>query len=254
MTKNKAILLFSGGLDSTTILYHLKKLDYQIYALSFNYGQRQAIELVAAQKIIKAVGDTVREHRIINIDLTAFGGSALTDNNLNVPSWNENVPQADSAVAHNQEQKKNIPITYVPARNTIFLSFALAYAEVKQIAEIFIGVNSMDYSGYPDCRPEYIRKFNELATLATAGTLDLGHDGKQKESIHPSIEVITPLQYLTKAEIIKLGIESSADYSSTSSCYNPNAVGYACGICDACHLRKAGFQGNGMMDPIAYQQ
>ncbi len=240
---NKAILLFSGGLDSTTILYYLKNLNYQIYALSFNYGQRQETELKAAKKTIASVGEAVVEHKVINIDLKAFGGSALTDHTIAFPiHQNRRIPKIESKNNndHSPKAKPTIPITYVPARNTIFISFALAYAEVTNANEIFVGVNSMDYSGYPDCRPEYIAKFNELITLGTADTKNSG------------IKIQTPLQHLTKAEIIKLGIANGAEYSTTFSCYNPTPTGYACGICDACGLRLAGFKTNNIPDPIQY--
>ncbi len=230
MTK-KAVLLLSGGLDSTTALAIAKEQGFFVYALSFSYGQRHSHELVAARVIAKKMG--VAEHRVINIDLGGFGGSALTQAGIDVPKDRD----AES-IAH------GIPITYVPARNTVFLSFALAWAEVLKAYDIFIGVNALDYSGYPDCRPEFIKSFEQTANLATA----YGIEGGERIKIH------TPLIDLTKAEIIRKGLELGVDYSITTSCYDPDKQGRACGHCDACQLRLKGFRENKISDPVYYQQ
>lgn len=230
MTK-KAVLLLSGGLDSTTTLAIAKEQGFSVYALSFSYGQRHSHELQAAKLIATKMG--VAEHRVINIDLGGFGGSALTQVGIEVPKDRD----AES-IAH------GIPVTYVPARNTVFLSFALAWAEVLKAYDIFIGVNALDYSGYPDCRPEFIKSFEQTANLATA----YGDGGSKHISIH------TPLIAMTKAEIIKEGLRLGVDYSITTSCYDPDAQGKACGHCDACQLRLKGFSGNSIPDPSPYQQ
>lgn len=222
----KAIILLSGGLDSATVLAIAKKSGYDLYALSFNYGQRHEIELESAQKIAKQIG--VKEHKIAKIDLRIFGGSALTDD-IDVP----------------KSVSENIPITYVPARNTIFLSYALAYAEVIGAFDIFVGVNAVDYSGYPDCRPDFIRTFEQLANLATAA----GVEGKGSFKIH------APLMQMTKSDIIKEGSKLGVDYSQTHSCYDPiikNGANQACGKCDSCRLRLAGFEAANLSDPIVY--
>ena len=226
--KKKAIVLLSGGLDSTTTLAIAKKEGFGVYALSFDYGQRHRIELEKAQKIAKKFG--VIDHQIMTIDLRQFGGSALTDS-IEVP-------------IHREEKimGKEIPVTYVPARNTIFLSFCLAYAEVNNVLHIFLGVNAVDYSGYPDCRPEFIAAFEKLANIATKASME----GKEKLKIH------TPLIQLTKAEIILKGLELDIDYSLTHSCYNPERGGKACGICDSCQLRLRGFNEAGLEDPLNY--
>ena len=226
--EKKAVVLLSGGLDSTTTLAIAKKEGFEIYALSFDYGQRHRIELEQAQKIAKKFG--VIDHQIITINLRQFGGSALTDS-IEVP-------------IHREEKimREEIPVTYVPARNTIFLSFCLAYAEVNNAPHIFLGVNAVDYSGYPDCRPEFIAAFEKLANLATKASVE----GKEKLKIH------TPLIQLTKAEIILKGIKLGIDYSLTHSCYNPERDGKACGICDSCHLRLRGFKEAGLEDPLNY--
>jgi 7-cyano-7-deazaguanine synthase len=229
MTK-KAVLLLSGGLDSTTTLAIAKAEGFSVYALSFAYGQRHSFELSAASLIAKKLG--VAEHRVINIDLGGFGGSALTESSLDVPKDRD-------TTASDQD----IPITYVPARNTVFLSFALAWAEVLKAYDIFIGVNALDYSGYPDCRPEFIRSFEDTANLATA----YGVEGGRRIKIH------TPLIDLTKAEIIRRGHELGIDYGLTTSCYDPDSQGRACGHCDACQLRLKGFRENGIADPGLYQ-
>ncbi|MBI4850481.1 MAG: 7-cyano-7-deazaguanine synthase QueC [Acidobacteria bacterium] len=225
----KAVILLSGGLDSTTVLGIAKSEGFTLYALSFCYGQRHDIELKQAEKI--ALRFDVAEHAIINIDLRRIGGSALT---------------SDVSVPKNRslgEMEENIPITYVPARNTVFLSLALGWAEVLGAADIFIGVNALDYSGYPDCRPEYIAAFENLANLATSA----GVENRLKFSIH------TPLINLTKAQIIEKGLALGIDYSLTHSCYDPNREGLACGKCDSCQLRLKGFQEIGSIDPIKYE-
>jgi len=226
----KAVVLLSGGLDSTTVLAIARNQGYEIYALSFSYGQRHAWELEAAGRISRSLG--AAQHRIATIDLRAFGGSALTDD-LSVPKGR----------ALN-EMSQGIPITYVPARNTIFLSFALAWAEVLGCTDIFIGVNALDYSGYPDCRPEFIDAFEKMASLATKASVE----GIQKLKIH------TPLIALSKAEIIRMGIGLGVDYSLTSSCYDPACTGEPCGQCDSCLLRRKGFEENGISDPLHYQE
>ncbi len=222
----KAIVLFSGGLDSTTVLEIAKKSGFEIYALSFDYGQRHKTELESARKIANQVG--VAEHKFAKIDLRVFGGSALT---ADIP-----VPTTPS---------DSIPITYVPARNTIFLSYALAYAEVVGAFDIFVGVNAVDYSGYPDCRPDFINAFEKLANLATA----VGVEGKGSFKIH------SPLMKMGKKEIIETGIELGVDYSQTHSCYDPITKDekiYSCGKCDSCQLRIAGFAAADVKDPISY--
>lgn len=219
----KAIVLLSGGLDSTTTLAVAKSEGYSCYALSFRYGQRHYVELEAAKKIAKYFD--VIEHKIFDIDLSTFKGSALTDVSIDVPDF-----AADG-----------IPVTYVPARNTVFLSIALAWAEVLQVQDLFIGVNAVDYSGYPDCRPEYIHAFQNMANFATKA----GVEG-QKLDIH------TPLIYLKKAEIIKLGVRLGVDFSLTISCYSANEQGAACGVCDSCRFRKQGFEEAGISDPTIY--
>ena len=226
-----AVVLLSGGLDSTTVLAIAKSEGFAIHALSFRYGQRHSQEIEAARKIAADAG--VRQHHVVDIDLTTFGGSALTDD-IPVPKDRDLSPTAASA--------KEIPVTYVPARNTIFLSFALALAEVTGATNIFIGVNALDYSGYPDCRPEYIHTFEKMANLATRA----GVEGKTRLTIR------TPLIALSKAAIITLGTSLGVDYSRTTSCYDPTPSGEACGRCDACQLRLKGFSEAGLEDPIAY--
>jgi 7-cyano-7-deazaguanine synthase len=224
---SKAVVLISGGIDSSTVMAIAKKEGFDIYALSFDYGQRHHDELKSARIISKIVG--AKDHLIIKIDLRKIGGSALTSEIA--------VPQDRSS----EEMSKDIPVTYVPARNTIFLSFALAWAEVLKAYDIFIGVNALDYSGYPDCRPEYIAAYQSMANLATKEGVE-GH--------HTHIR--TPLIDLKKSEIIKMGIELGVDYSQTLSCYNPQATGLACGKCDSCRIRKRGFQEAGVKDPTKY--
>ena len=226
-----AVVLLSGGLDSTTVLAIAKSEGFQVDALSFRYGQRHASEIEVARRIASNAG--VRQHHIVDIDLTLFGGSALTADML-VPKDRDLAPSSDGA--------KEIPVTYVPARNTIFLSYALALAEVVGAADVFIGVNALDYSGYPDCRPEYIRAFEKMANLATRA----GVEGSTRLAIR------APLISLTKAAIIKLGASLGVDYSATTSCYDPGANGEACGRCDACQLRLKGFSEAGLEDPIEY--
>jgi 7-cyano-7-deazaguanine synthase len=226
--KKKAVVLSSGGIDSTTAMAIAKQEGYEIYSLSFHYGQRHSVELEAALKVAKVLD--AEKHLVIRIDLTKIGGSALTDD--------MEVPRGRSE----KEMGAEIPVTYVPARNTIFLSYALAWAEVLRASGIFIGVNAIDYSGYPDCRPEYIEAFQRLANLATKA----GVQGKMVIEIH------TPLIKMTKAEIIRKGIELGVDYSETHSCYDPAAEGKACGQCDSCLLRKKGFREAGFPDPTNY--
>jgi 7-cyano-7-deazaguanine synthase len=222
---SKAVILLSGGLDSTTVLAIAKSQGFECYALSFDYGQKQLSELTSAKTIANNFG--VTEHRIMRVCLDDIGGSALTDPTIEVPKF---------------EKSSEIPITYVPARNTIFLSFALAWAEVLDAHSIFIGVNALDYSGYPDCRPEYIKAYETMANLAT------------KQSVEGvKIQIRTPLINLSKAEIVKLGQTLSVDYSITTTCYQANDKGEACGICDACVLRRQGFEKAGVSDPTRYQ-
>ena len=222
---SKAVILLSGGLDSTTALAIAKEQNYDCYALSFDYGQKQRSELESSISIAKK--SNVIEHRIMKISLSDIGGSALTDKAIDVPKHVES---------------EEIPITYVPARNTIFLSFALAWAEVVNSQTIFIGVNALDYSGYPDCRPEFIEAFETMANLAT------------KQSVEGNrIQIKTPLINMTKAEIIAKGLSLGVDYSETTSCYDANTLGEACGECDACVLRKNGFSNANVVDPTRYQ-
>ena len=220
----KAVVLVSGGLDSATTLAIARSQGYSCYALSFNYGQRHVCELRSAQQVTQAMG--VAEHKTIPLDLSQIGGSALTDKNIDVP----------------QQPTQGIPVTYVPARNTVFLAIALGWAEVLQAQDIFIGVNAVDYSGYPDCRPEFIAAFETMANLATRA----GVEG-QPFRIH------TPLIQLTKADIIRQGLGLGVDYALTISCYNPDEQNRACGVCDSCRIRAAGFRDAGVADPTFYQ-
>lgn len=224
----RAVVLLSGGLDSATVLAIARRDGYEVSALSFRYGQRHAIELDAAARVAKHFG--VRHHQVVDIDLRAFGGSALT---ADIP-----VPKDRSE----EEIGGVIPVTYVPARNTIFLSFALAFAEVVGARDIFIGVNALDYSGYPDCRPEFVNAFERLANVATKAAVESGG----------GFRVHAPLLHLRKSGIIALGLSLGVDYSITSSCYDPSPEGEACGRCDACLLRLKGFEEVGVMDPIRY--
>lgn len=231
-----AVVLLSGGLDSVTCLYWAKANFANVTAVSFNYGQRHNSELDAAKRI--AVTAQV-EHRIINIDLAQLGGSALTDQSIAVPDAKD----TDFSHARDDQQiNEKIPVTYVPARNTIFLSYALAVAEVTQAKAIVIGVNAVDYSGYPDCRPEYIEAFETMANLATKAGVT-GHH----------LSIATPLLHLSKAAIIKLGISLGVDYSQTVSCYRADSDGRACGQCDSCYLRQQGFLQAEIADPTIYQ-
>lgn len=225
MTKPKAIVLLSGGLDSATILAMAREADFDCYALSFNYGQRHDAELRAAVVVAERLG--AREHRVMQIGFGGIGGSALTDETIDVP----------------EAPTDGIPVTYVPARNTVFLSMALGWAEVIGAEAIYIGVNAVDYSGYPDCRPAFIDAFRALIKVATKVGVDGG-----------VIDVATPLMDLSKAEIIKAGLLLGVDYAATVSCYQANDDGHACGLCDACRLRKQGFADAGVADPTRYQK
>lgn len=223
----KAVVLLSGGLDSSTVLAIAKSKGYDLYAMSFNYGQRNKFELESAKKVACSVG--VVEHRIVDIDLRAFGGSSLTS---------EMRVEKDRTF---EEIGHGIPSTYVPVRNTIFLTYALAWAEVLGVLNIFIGVNALDSSGYPDCRPEYIEAYERMANLATKIGVEKG-----------GIKIHTPLLHLSKNEIIKEGLSLGVDYSLTNTCYDPSSEGLACGACDSCKLRKRGFEQLGLVDPVAY--
>ena len=227
----RAVVLLSGGLDSTTLLAHAIREGFEAHALTFRYGQRHVAELEAAAHVARTLGAT--EHRTITIDLGGFGGSALTDASIAVPKDRDHASMSTG-----------IPVTYVPARNTVFLSFALAWAEVLGARDIFIGVNAVDYSGYPDCRPEFIAAFEQTANLATAA----GVEGRGRFRIR------APLIGLTKREIIELGARLGVDYALTTSCYDPSPDGAACGHCDACQLRLKGFADRGSVDPARYQE
>ena len=219
-----AVVLLSGGLDSSTVLALARQQGYDCHTLSVDYGQRHRSELAAAQRVAQVLGAV--QHRMIQVDLTAFGNSALTDVRIAVP----------------EQPSTGIPLTYVPARNTIMLSLALAWAEVLQVQDIFIGVNAVDYSGYPDCRPEYIGAFEHMANLATKAAVE----GKR-------LTLHAPLLNLSKADIVKCGLQLGVDYSLTVSCYQADGDGRACGICDSCRLRRAGFDAAGMSDPTRYR-
>ncbi len=219
-----AVILLSGGLDSATALALARQQGYACYALSVDYGQRHHAELSAAQRVAQALGAV--EQRVISVDLTGFGGSALTDARIAVP----------------EQATTGIPLTYVPARNTIMLSLAMAWAEVLQAQDIFIGVNAVDYSGYPDCRPEYIAAFERMANLATKAAVEGNH-----------LTLHAPLLRLSKADIIKLGVRLGVDYSQTVSCYQADKDGRACGMCDSCRLRRAGFEAAGIADQTRYR-
>jgi len=220
----RAVVLLSGGLDSVTALALAKEQGFECYTLSFNYGQRHDAELIAAEKLSQQVGAI--EHKVINIDLRAIGGSALTDSNIDVP----------------EEHHEGIPVTYVPARNTVFLSIALGWAEVLSAHSIYIGVNAVDYSGYPDCRPEFITAFEQLANVATKA----GVEGQK-------LTIQSPLMKMSKADIIQQGMRLGVDYSQTISCYQADSAGQACGKCDSCHFRREGFKQAGISDPTRYQ-
>ena len=230
MEDKKAVVLLSGGIDSATTLAIARSEGFRCYAMTFMYGQRHKVEIESAKKIVSALGAV--EHRIINIDLAAFGGSALTDSTIDVPK--------DRAELGSPAQ---VPPTYVPARNTIFLSYALAWAEVLGAFDIFIGVNVTDYSGYPDCRPEFISAFEKTANLAAAAAVE----GKGRYRIH------TPVIKMTKGQIILTGTKLGVDFSMTHSCYDPDDKGRSCGRCDSCRLRLKGFAEAGLKDPIEYQ-
>ncbi len=221
----KAVILVSGGLDSATVLAMAKEQGFDCYALGFDYGQRHRAELAAAIRVSEALG--VVEHKVIQLDLSSIGGSALTDNAIEVPEYDDDA--------------KGIPVTYVPARNTVFLSIALGWAEVLGAKDIFIGVNAVDYSGYPDCRPDYISAYETMANLATKA----GVEGN-------TLRIRTPLIDLTKAEIIQQGMRLGVDYSLTVSCYQANEAGEACGKCDSCYLRQEGFKAASVSDPTRY--
>lgn len=223
-SKSKAVILLSGGLDSATALAIAKSRDFECYALSFNYGQRSQTELTAARRVVASLN--ISHHKILDFDLRMFGGSALTDDNIDVP----------------EHETSGIPVTYVPARNTIFLSLALGWAEVLEARHIFLGVNAVDYSGYPDCRPEFISSYEQMANLATKAGVE-GH----------KLTIEIPLMNLSKAEIVKLGTDMGVNYADTVSCYQANEDGRACGQCDSCRLRKKGFEDAGIKDPTRYQ-
>jgi 7-cyano-7-deazaguanine synthase len=220
---NKAVVMLSGGLDSATVLAMAREQGFSSYALSFDYGQRHRSELQAAARVARALG--AQEHRVIKLDLTGWGGSALTDMRIKVPT----------ALA------AGIPLTYVPARNTIFLSLALAWAETLDAMDIFAGMNAVDYSGYPDCRPEYIAAFQSMARLATRTGIEGGE-----------LTIRTPIIHMSKADIIREGVRLGVDYAMTVSCYQADDQGRACGICDSCRLRKDGFLAAGLADPTHY--
>lgn len=226
LTSKPAVILLSGGMDSATVLAIAKAQGYRCHALSFRYGQRHSAELAAASRIARQMG--VARHEIIDLDLSQFGGSALTDDSIEVPK---------------EQPSKGIPVTYVPARNTVFLSIALAWAEVLHAQDIFIGVNAVDYSGYPDCRPEFIKSFEQTANLATKAGVE-----SNPFTIH------TPLIDMTKADIIRKGTELGVDYSQTVTCYDADENGLACGLCDACRLRQKGFEEAGLPDNTRYQK
>jgi 7-cyano-7-deazaguanine synthase len=223
MSDKKAVILLSGGLDSATVVALAKAQGYACYSMSFDYGQRHRAELQAAERVARQLG--VIEHKVIGLGLNGIGGSALTDSSIDVP----------------ESPTEGIPVTYVPARNTVFLSLALGWAEVLGAREIFIGVNAVDYSGYPDCRPEFIEAFERLANLATKA----GVEGQ-------GFRIQAPLQDMSKAEIIQAGLQHDVDYALTVSCYQADEDGRACGKCDSCRLRAAGFAGAGVADPTRY--
>jgi 7-cyano-7-deazaguanine synthase len=227
VTKKRAVVLLSGGLDSATVLAMAREQGYETYALSFDYGQRHRSELVAAANVAGALG--ARENRVVKLDLTGWGGSALTDNAIDVP------------VNTTAAQSTGIPVTYVPARNTMFLSIALAWAETLGAVDIFAGMNAVDYSGYPDCRPDYIAAFQTMARLATKSGVEGG-----------AITIHTPIIKMSKADIVREGTRLGVDYSITVSCYQADASGLACGVCDSCRLRKEGFAVAGVADPTHY--
>lgn len=223
MSEKKAVILLSGGLDSATVVAMAKAEGYQCYSMSFDYGQRHRVELQAAERVAQQLG--VIEHKVVGLNLNGIGGSALTDLNIDVP----------------ESPSEGIPVTYVPARNTVFLALALGWAEVLEAQDIFIGVNAVDYSGYPDCRPEFIEAFERMASLATKA----GVEGE-------GFRIRAPLQYLSKAQIIQAGLANGVDYALTVSCYQADEEGRACGKCDSCRLRAEGFANAGVADPTRY--
>lgn len=229
--RKKAVVLLSGGLDSATVASIATSEGFDCYGITFSYGQRHSVELEAAKRVAKFTG--LKDHKIIKIDSGAFGGSALTDNDIDVPKMRSE-----------EQMGSGIPVTYVPARNLVFLSFALAYSESIGAFDIFIGVNCCDYSGYPDCRPQFIESFTRTANLATAASVE----GKGSYTIH------TPIIKMTKAEIIKTGTQLGFDYSLTHSCYDPDSLGRPCGKCDSCRLRLKGFEQAGLNDPVEYSK
>jgi 7-cyano-7-deazaguanine synthase len=231
VTTKRAVVLLSGGLDSATVLAIAREQGYQTYALSFDYGQRHKTELDAAARVAAALG--ANEHRVLKFDLTQWGGSALTDNSIDVP------------VSTPAESSGGIPVTYVPARNTIFLSLALAWAETLGATSIFAGMNAVDYSGYPDCRPEYVAAFQTMARLATRAGVEAENDA-DRLTIH------TPIIHMSKADIVREGTRLGVDYAMTVSCYQADALGRACGKCDSCRLRREGFMAAGIADPTRY--
>jgi 7-cyano-7-deazaguanine synthase len=224
-TNKRAVILVSGGLDSTTVLAMARSQGFACYTLSFDYGQRHSAELLAAERVSQSLGDV--EHKVVKLNLDSIGGSALTDISIAVP----------------EEETEGIPVTYVPARNTVFLSIALGWAEVLAADDIFIGVNAVDYSGYPDCRPEYIAAFEDMANLATRS----GVEGQR-------LSIRTPLMDMCKGDIIRAGIALGVDYGQTVSCYQATEEGLACGRCDSCRLRRQGFADAGVEDPTRYFQ
>ncbi|MBE8716775.1 7-cyano-7-deazaguanine synthase QueC [Cellvibrio polysaccharolyticus] len=224
MSQKKAVILVSGGLDSTTVLAIARSQGYACYTISFDYGQRHRAELLAASRTATLLGSV--QHKVVTLDLRSIGGSALTDDSLAVP----------------EEETAGIPVTYVPARNTVFLSIALGWAEVLGANDIFIGVNAVDFSGYPDCRPEYIQAYETMANLATRA----GVEGQ-------ALRIQAPLMNMSKAEIVKLGLTLGIDYGTTVSCYQATEEGLACGVCDSCRLRRIGFEQAGIKDPTRYQ-
>ena len=224
-TNKRAVILVSGGLDSTTVLAMARSQGFACYTLSFDYGQRHSAELLAAERVSQSLGDV--EHKVVKLNLDSIGGSALTDISIAVP----------------EEETEGIPVTYVPARNTVFLSIALGWAEVLAADDIFIGVNAVDYSGYPDCRPEYIAAFEDMANLATRS----GVEGQR-------LTIRTPLMDMGKGDIIRAGIALGVDYGQTVSCYQATEEGLACGRCDSCRLRRQGFADAGVADPTRYFQ
>ena len=223
MSEKKAVILLSGGLDSATVVAMAKAEGYRCYSMSFDYGQRHRVELQAAERVAQQLG--VIEHKVVGLNLNGIGGSALTDLNIDVP----------------EARSEGIPVTYVPARNTVFLALALGWAEVLDAQDIFIGVNAVDYSGYPDCRPEFIEAFERMANLATKA----GVEGE-------GFRIRAPLQYLSKAQIIQAGLANGVDYALTVSCYQADEEGRACGKCDSCRLRAEGFANAGVVDPTRY--